>query len=267
MSKANNLTEFLTDIANTIRTKKGTTSTINPQDFSSQINTLTNVPDGYVVIPPKGTALNECGWDAIKFISDNGLTLDWFALGATKTFTMNGQTLTAKLVDTSYQGTEGMVFFCTGLTTNYAMFPNTNTDGGWGASQLRSTLNDTLYNSIQADLKDKIKTVTVKFDLGGKTANTEMGTVQDKLFVPSFRELTGNSNYINSGGGAITWDLNDGNQYAYFVTKPNDAVLSTRYLARNSCEIQRVGFIEANELKKWVIWLSTPEPVVFMMVV
>ena len=40
MSKENNLTDFLTDIADTIRTKKGTSGTIDPQDFSSEIASI-----------------------------------------------------------------------------------------------------------------------------------------------------------------------------------------------------------------------------------
>lgn len=40
MSKSNNLTDFLTDIADTIRRKKGTTAPINPQDFSSEIESI-----------------------------------------------------------------------------------------------------------------------------------------------------------------------------------------------------------------------------------
>lgn len=46
MSKANNLTDFLTDIANTLREKRGWESLhkINPQDFTSQINFLPIVP-------------------------------------------------------------------------------------------------------------------------------------------------------------------------------------------------------------------------------
>lgn len=40
MSKENNLKEFLTDIANTIREKKGTTGLINPQDFSTEIASI-----------------------------------------------------------------------------------------------------------------------------------------------------------------------------------------------------------------------------------
>lgn len=40
MAKTDNLTDFLTDIANAIRGKKGTTGAINPQDFSSEIASI-----------------------------------------------------------------------------------------------------------------------------------------------------------------------------------------------------------------------------------
>ena len=40
MAKNNNLTDFLTDTANAIRTKKGTTGKINPQNFSSEIASI-----------------------------------------------------------------------------------------------------------------------------------------------------------------------------------------------------------------------------------
>lgn len=39
-SKTNNLTAFLTGIANALRTKKGTTGLINPQDFESEITSI-----------------------------------------------------------------------------------------------------------------------------------------------------------------------------------------------------------------------------------
>ena len=40
MAKNNNLTDFLTDIADAIRAKKGTTAKINPQEFSSEIASI-----------------------------------------------------------------------------------------------------------------------------------------------------------------------------------------------------------------------------------
>ena len=38
--KTDNLTDFLTDVADAIRAKKGTTDKINPQDFSNEIRRL-----------------------------------------------------------------------------------------------------------------------------------------------------------------------------------------------------------------------------------
>lgn len=40
MAKNDNLTDFLTDVANAIREKKGTTDKINPQDFSAEIASI-----------------------------------------------------------------------------------------------------------------------------------------------------------------------------------------------------------------------------------
>ena len=40
MAKENNLTDFLTDVADAIREKKGTTEKINPQDFSDEIKSI-----------------------------------------------------------------------------------------------------------------------------------------------------------------------------------------------------------------------------------
>lgn len=40
MAKDNNLQDFLTDVANAIREKKGTSELINPQDFSKEIISL-----------------------------------------------------------------------------------------------------------------------------------------------------------------------------------------------------------------------------------
>lgn len=47
MSKANNLTDFLTDTANAIRAKKGTSAKINPQNFANEI---ASIPTGSEIV-------------------------------------------------------------------------------------------------------------------------------------------------------------------------------------------------------------------------
>ena len=45
MAKNNNLTDFLTDVADAIREKKGTIALIDPQDFSDEIASIETEPD------------------------------------------------------------------------------------------------------------------------------------------------------------------------------------------------------------------------------
>lgn len=60
MAKNNNLTDFLTDVANAIREKKGTTEKINPQDFANEIANLptnenTEAKDDYIYLKVNAT--------------------------------------------------------------------------------------------------------------------------------------------------------------------------------------------------------------------
>lgn len=69
MSKQDNLTDFLTDVADAIRAKKGTTDKINPQDFSDEIKNL-----------PSGGAPTPCEFKDVNFYDYEGTILysyDW----------------------------------------------------------------------------------------------------------------------------------------------------------------------------------------------
>jgi hypothetical protein len=90
MAKNDNLTDFLTDVADAIRAKKGTAAKINPQDFSSEIASISTgggdtptpdmpvVGDGktylYIKIAEKGRM------EVPLYFSQtvaNGVTIDW----------------------------------------------------------------------------------------------------------------------------------------------------------------------------------------------
>lgn len=62
MSKENNLTDFLTDVADAIRGKKGTTEKINPQNFSEEIKSL-------------GTERTSVEWNDVNFYDYDGIRL------------------------------------------------------------------------------------------------------------------------------------------------------------------------------------------------
>ena len=64
MAKTDNLTDFLTDIADAIREKKGTTGAINPQDFSSEIASIESGGGGSsAVTPPSYSDVNFYDYD------------------------------------------------------------------------------------------------------------------------------------------------------------------------------------------------------------
>lgn len=64
MAKNNNLKDFLTDVADAIREKKGTTEKINPQDFSSEIK---GIESGGGIVP--------CEWNDVNFYDYDGIIL------------------------------------------------------------------------------------------------------------------------------------------------------------------------------------------------
>ncbi len=64
MAKNDNLKDFLTDVADAIREKKGTTEKINPQDFSDEIRGIES-----------GGGITPCEWNDVNFYDYEGTIL------------------------------------------------------------------------------------------------------------------------------------------------------------------------------------------------
>ena len=78
MAKTDNLGDFLTDVANAIRTKKGTSGTINAQDFSDEIASIPSGGGGGFTGHYDSVGLASIGWsnDEIQYYQDNGVQWD-----------------------------------------------------------------------------------------------------------------------------------------------------------------------------------------------
>ena len=89
--------------------------------------------------------LSQIGWNGLRyvipFLSRSAMYSAW--KGQTLPIIGSGQSCTARLVSSKYNGKDGLVFYVTGMSTQYALFSSGNTtSGGWGSSTLfRNTLN------------------------------------------------------------------------------------------------------------------------------
>ena len=103
MAKNDNLTDFLADVANAIREKKGTTDLINPQDFSAEIASIetgggdTPTPDMPVIGDGKTYLYIKIAGNGRMVVSlyfsqsvANGVTIDWGDGSATQTLSGTG---------------------------------------------------------------------------------------------------------------------------------------------------------------------------------
>lgn len=77
MAKDNNLTDLLTDVADAIREKKGTTELINPQDFASEIASIESGGGNGWTGHADAEGLRAIGWtdEDIAYYQENGV--DW----------------------------------------------------------------------------------------------------------------------------------------------------------------------------------------------
>ena len=101
-SKANNLTAFLTGIANALRAKKGTTELINPQDFESEItNSTITLQKDKTITPTKSeqTIQADAGYDGLESVKVEAIPpeyIDTTSGTATGTDILKGKTAYAK---------------------------------------------------------------------------------------------------------------------------------------------------------------------------
>ena len=132
-SKANNLTAFLTGIANALRAKKGTTELINPQDFESEItnSTSTITLQNKTITPTKSeqTIQADAGYDGLESVKVGAIPSEYvdttsgtatgadilkgktaYAKGALITGTLTASSITIAVNGTTSSETTGTLY-------------------------------------------------------------------------------------------------------------------------------------------------------------
>lgn len=143
-------------------------------------------------------------WSEILAAEQDGTYSTKYAIGDTKKAVINGNDVYIQIVafdaDTlTGGGTAKITWIAKNFSETHKMNETiTNTDG-WAASGMRTWLRDTVYTSLDSDLKSAIKEVNKTYY--DKTSNTTK-TVADTLWIPSWREVgfdTTNASCESSG--------------------------------------------------------------------
>ena len=171
----------------------------------------------------KPTAFEKDSWSTIKTNVQNGNTSQ-YNIGDTKKVTINNTNYTVRLVnkttnancsDVNYSETAcGFVVEFAEVVEKRAMNSTDTNIGGWPATEMRTYLNGTFYNSLSSDLQSAIKPTRVISGHGPNDADNF--TSIDKVYLLSGTELVGADEYDTSSSST--------HQLEYYVGQPMEKV-------------------------------------------
>ena len=200
-------------------------------------------------------------WQQLSQLSSKGVDLSG-CLGQTKQISVSGSTINARLVSMKYNGTKGYVFMTSQvLPTQYKLQTNstTKTSGGWKNATFRTTLEGEIFNSINSDLRSYMKSITLPYTNGnGNYSSAGISTLSTKIFIPSVRELKGESG---------SWStLAEGEQFDYFASG-NSFAVGNNFFTRTRTTINQFAYFPANSTSQGQIWFNTSAYVLFCFVI
>lgn len=166
-------------------------------------------------LPPVGTSLAACTWEQINRIGAAGKQADYFAVGDEKPITLStAEVITLQIIGFNHDnlsgGTSGKAPITFGfkscMNTAQQMNPTQTNVGGYSGCAFYSTLTETIYGTLPADLRAVMKNVSKLTSAGNQSAS--IVTTQEKLFLLSEVEIFGSTTSSKTG---------EGTQYAFFT--------------------------------------------------
>lgn len=149
-------------------------------------------------------------WAQIAAAESDGTYNTKYSVGDTKSFTIDGDTYIAQIAafdaDALANGTGNAkitwLLYKKHLADTQKMNTSNTTTGGWASCALRAYLRDTIYPSIQSEVRGMIKEVTKTYY---DYASTSTLSTTDTVWIPSLREVNGTSSgsYVIESSGPI----------------------------------------------------------------
>ena len=168
----------------------------------SNINVSVNY--GEMVKVQLYSSLDEVSWADIQTLIQENKFADYFSVGATKTFIISGKTYTAEVVSindgtgaaSQWYPEKTVDFIAKELyETKYRYNATNNNSGGFPSSEIKTTLNSTIYPLLPSDLKSVITAKSHSYQAGSYSSSwsSSMVTSSDNLWLPTYYEIAGGS--------------------------------------------------------------------------
>ena len=134
-------------------------------------------------LPEKGKTLEQYSWEEVRNIVTSGKAGEYgFAVGGTKTLSINGAAKTATIIGLNHDGENTATFMVMSSIATCTMTSDGKNAGGWEQSAMRTWLNSTVLDSMSN--KNQIKVVNKKTNNTGYQS-TSITETSDSVFLLS----------------------------------------------------------------------------------
>ena len=149
------------------------------------------------------TSLETASWGVIDSISKSGNASSIWNVGDKKTINIGGTDYQFQIIGFNHDaktagGTAGITFQMVDCMNATAQMNSSSTNSdGWKSCAMRTSVLNSIFSSLPADLQKAIKAVNKLTSVGNQSATIK--TTSDKLFLLSEVEIFGSTTYSKSG--------------------------------------------------------------------